>query len=188
MTYLNPSTGSLSISSINLPTTSRAGDNNVVGTANKIINLSELMQQQQQKGFGAQLPDQLDGHDDRMAGQLDGLNDEGVAPSLLLVSTPTTTGETGGQWHDVVVTKDTTYVVTEYSVRTGDAVDAPVLKRALEPNTAYKFRVAGINACGRGAWSEQVAFVTCQPGFPGAPSNIKISKVVSFLPSRLNNF
>jgi host cell factor len=24
----------------------------------------------------------------------------------------------------------------------------------LQPGTAYKFRVAGINACGRGSWSE----------------------------------
>lgn len=27
-------------------------------------------------------------------------------------------------------------------------------KAELEPGTAYKFRVAGINACGRGEWSE----------------------------------
>jgi len=46
----------------------------------------------------------------------------------------------------------------------------------LQPGTAYKFRVAGINACGRGAWSEISAFKTCLPGFPGAPSAIKISK------------
>ena len=46
----------------------------------------------------------------------------------------------------------------------------------LAPGTAYKFRVAGINACGRGAWSEVSAFKTCLPGFPGAPSAIKISK------------
>ncbi len=51
--------------------------------------------------------------------------------------------------------------------------------RKLEPGVAYKFRVAGMNACGRGPWSEQSAFVTCLPGFPGAPSNIKISKVLS---------
>ncbi len=45
-----------------------------------------------------------------------------------------------------------------------------------QPGTAYKFRVAGINACGRGPWSEVSAFKTCLPGFPGAPSAIKISK------------
>ena len=62
-----------------------------------------------------------------------------------------------------------------------DVVSVPdhsVLKRQeLQPGTAYKFRVAGINACGRGLFSEVSAFKTCLPGFPGAPSAIKISKV-----------
>lgn len=55
-----------------------------------------------------------------------------------------------------------------------------VIKKQLEPGVAYKFRVAGINSCGRGPWSELSAFVTCLPGFPGAPSSIKISKVICF--------
>ncbi|KAJ8914754.1 hypothetical protein NQ315_013257, partial [Exocentrus adspersus] len=46
----------------------------------------------------------------------------------------------------------------------------------LEPGTAYKFRVAAINSVGRGDWSEVSAFKTCLPGFPGAPSAIKIAK------------
>lgn len=50
-------------------------------------------------------------------------------------------------------------------------------KQELQPGTAYKFRVAAINACGRGPWSEVSAFKTCLPGYPGAPSAIKISKV-----------
>lgn len=50
-------------------------------------------------------------------------------------------------------------------------------KMELQPGTAYKFRVAGINACGRGSFSEISAFKTCLPGFPGAPCAIKISKV-----------
>lgn len=50
-------------------------------------------------------------------------------------------------------------------------------KVELQPGTAYKFRVAGINICGRGAFSEVSAFKTCLPGFPGAPCAIKISKV-----------
>ncbi|CAB4058059.1 HCFC [Lepeophtheirus salmonis] len=55
--------------------------------------------------------------------------------------------------------------------------DGNTLKKVeLQPGTAYKFRVAGINACGRGMWSEVSAFKTCLPGFPGAPSAIKISK------------
>ena len=56
------------------------------------------------------------------------------------------------------------------------------LKRLeLQPGTAYKFRVAAINSCGRGPFSEVTAFKTCLPGFPGAPSSIKISKVSHFL-------
>jgi hypothetical protein len=62
-----------------------------------------------------------------------------------------------------------------------DVVSVPdhsVLKRQeLQPGTAYKFRVAGINTCGRGPFSEVSAFKTCLPGYPGAPSAIKISKV-----------
>jgi host cell factor len=49
-------------------------------------------------------------------------------------------------------------------------------KLELQPGTAYKFRVAGVNSCGRCFWSEVSAFKTCLPGFPGAPSAIKISK------------
>jgi hypothetical protein len=85
-------------------------------------------------------------------------------------------------WHDVAITKELTYLVSEYNVKSSNAhvVDENAmncLKRKLEPGVAYKFRVAAINACGRGPWSDQSAFQTCQPGFPGAPSNIKISKV-----------
>lgn len=77
-------------------------------------------------------------------------------------------------------------------------VDHSVLKKQeLLPGTAYKFRVAGINACGRGPWSEVSAFKTCLPGYPGAPSAIKISKVgnnlylslsLSFIELRFGNY
>lgn len=56
---------------------------------------------------------------------------------------------------------------------------AQMKKMELQPGTAYKFRVAGINACGRGSFSEISAFKTCLPGFPGAPCAIKISKVIT---------
>ena len=50
-------------------------------------------------------------------------------------------------------------------------------KTDLEPGTVYKLRLCGVNACGLGPWSEVANFKTCVPGFPGAPSAIKISKI-----------
>lgn len=47
----------------------------------------------------------------------------------------------------------------------------------LQPGKAYKFRVCAINSCGSGPFSDIAAFKTCMPGFPGAPSAIRISKV-----------
>jgi len=88
-------------------------------------------------------------------------------------------------WFDVGIIKGTSCTVSSYYLPNGDLEkseidieDSETLAKKLElqPGTAYKFRVAGINACGRGAWSEISAFKTCLPGFPGAPSAIKISK------------
>uniref|UniRef100_UPI00398F01A2 host cell factor 1-like isoform X2 n=1 Tax=Pristiophorus japonicus TaxID=55135 RepID=UPI00398F01A2 len=93
------------------------------------------------------------------------------------------------QWYDVGVFKTTSTVVVSYFLPaegsqgeedgSGDNIpDHSNLKTVkLQSGTAYKFRVAGINACGRGPYSEISAFKTCMPGFPGAPSAIKISKV-----------
>ncbi|CAF93413.1 unnamed protein product, partial [Tetraodon nigroviridis] len=90
------------------------------------------------------------------------------------------------QWYDVGIVKVTNMVVSHYyvpydgSVMDGDSGVIPdysqMKKVELQPGTAYKFRVAGINICGRGAFSEVSAFKTCLPGFPGAPCAIKISK------------
>ncbi|XP_032331369.1 host cell factor 1 isoform X6 [Camelus ferus] len=91
------------------------------------------------------------------------------------------------QWFDVGVIKGTNVMVTHYFLPPDDAVQSDddsgtvpdynqLKKQELQPGTAYKFRVAGINACGRGPFSEISAFKTCLPGFPGAPCAIKISK------------
>uniref|UniRef100_A0AAZ3RKC1 Host cell factor 1 n=1 Tax=Oncorhynchus tshawytscha TaxID=74940 RepID=A0AAZ3RKC1_ONCTS len=91
------------------------------------------------------------------------------------------------QWFDVGMVKVTNTVVTHYYLPDEDAaaVDddsgtipdySQMRKMDLQPGTAYKFRVAGINTCGRGNFSEVSAFKTCLPGFPGAPCAIKISK------------
>ncbi|CDW53853.1 Kelch 5 and Kelch 1 and Kelch 4 and Kelch 3 domai n containing protein [Trichuris trichiura] len=46
----------------------------------------------------------------------------------------------------------------------------------LLPGVAYRFRVAALNACGRGPWSEFSTFRTCVPGFPGAPASIRVTR------------
>ena len=88
-------------------------------------------------------------------------------------------------WFDVGIIKGTSCTVSSYYLPNGDLEKSEIdvegdeslaKKLELQPGTAYKFRVAGVNACGRGAWSEISAFKTCLPGFPGAPSAIKISK------------
>lgn len=90
------------------------------------------------------------------------------------------------QWYDVGVVKGTNFTVQHYYLPSDDVLDINTalttdifknrVKIPLEPGTAYKFRVAAVNSCGRSAWSEVSAFKTCLPGFPGAPSAIKISK------------
>lgn len=93
------------------------------------------------------------------------------------------------RWFDVGIVKVTNMVVTHFYVpydddsgaaaddNSGRTPDYSSMKKVdLQPGTAYKFRVAGINICGRGSFSEVSAFKTCLPGFPGAPCAIKISK------------
>ncbi|KAK7895961.1 hypothetical protein WMY93_021286 [Mugilogobius chulae] len=47
----------------------------------------------------------------------------------------------------------------------------------LSPGQTYRFRVAGLNSFGAGDFSPVSEFKTCQPGFPGAPSAVKITKL-----------
>ncbi|XP_041636513.1 host cell factor 2 isoform X2 [Cheilinus undulatus] len=49
-------------------------------------------------------------------------------------------------------------------------------KQELSPGQTYRFRVAGINCYGQGDFSQVSEFKTCQPGFPGAPSAVRITK------------
>lgn len=59
-----------------------------------------------------------------------------------------------------------------------DVPDYRLLKKQdLFPGTVYRFRVAAINGCGVGPFSKVSEFKTCIPGFPGAPSTVKITKV-----------
>lgn len=58
-------------------------------------------------------------------------------------------------------------------------------KQELLPGTAYKYRMAGINVCGLGAFSEISAFKTglhCYPGTPSAvfASTIRLSSAFSY--------
>uniref|UniRef100_A0A3B4AIJ7 Host cell factor Kelch-repeats domain-containing protein n=1 Tax=Periophthalmus magnuspinnatus TaxID=409849 RepID=A0A3B4AIJ7_9GOBI len=50
-------------------------------------------------------------------------------------------------------------------------------REQLLPGQSYRFRVAGLNKFGAGDFSSVSEFKTCQPGFPGAPSAVKITKV-----------
>ncbi|KAM7443944.1 Host cell factor2 [Porites harrisoni] len=95
--------------------------------------------------------------------------------------------QSSSQWYDVGIVKGISMMVTHYYLSPESTTNEANLdiesgsehnlkKQELLPGTAYKFRVAAINACGRGPFSDVSAFKTCLPGFPGAPSAIKISK------------
>ena len=70
-------------------------------------------------------------------------------------------------WYNVGVIKGTSYTVSKYLLLDDDDDEASILdidstlakKVILEPGTAYKFRVAAVNSCGRGPWSE--VFCNC---------------------------
>jgi len=85
----------------------------------------------------------------------------------------------GEMWFDVAVVKGSSLVVSHHHANPSQddmSENKPSERLELSPGTTYKFRLAAINACGRGEFSEPAAFKTCVPGFPGAPSSIRISK------------
>lgn len=67
-------------------------------------------------------------------------------------------------WFDVGVIKGTTFTVQHYYLPGEEPIDIsqPLptdvfkgrTKIFLEPGTAYKFRVAAVNSCGKSGWSE----------------------------------
>ena len=127
---------------------------------------------------------QVDGMDDSQ--QSDITNDKGS--SELFESFMSLNQEYSNAWYDIVISSALSYTVTEYSLspagadlNKADQTTVALFKKQLEPGTAYKFRVSGINACGKGPWSEVSAFSTCMPGYPGAPSSIKITKVLFYV-------
>ncbi|XP_068800415.1 host cell factor 2 isoform X1 [Struthio camelus] len=95
------------------------------------------------------------------------------------------------QWYDVGIFKSNTAVVSQFyllpeetlsisnKMENADVPDYRLLKKQdLFPGTVYRFRVAAINGCGVGPFSKVSEFKTCIPGFPGAPSTVKITKSV----------
>ncbi|XP_038612131.1 host cell factor 2 isoform X2 [Tachyglossus aculeatus] len=103
--------------------------------------------------------------------------------------TPGKAGER--RWCDVGIFKNNTALVSQFyllpsgtssisnKVGNTNAPDYSLLKKQdLIPGTVYRFRVAAINGCGIGPFSKVSEFKTCIPGFPGAPSAVKISKNV----------
>ncbi|KAM4748835.1 host cell factor 2 [Rhinophrynus dorsalis] len=93
------------------------------------------------------------------------------------------------QWCDVGIFKTNSAVVTQFFLLPegkqdtsdkGADPDIPYYKQLkkhdLLPGSVYRFRVAAINGRGVGHFSKISEFKTCIPGFPGAPSSVKITK------------
>ncbi|KAF1758391.1 hypothetical protein GCK72_014849 [Caenorhabditis remanei] len=99
-------------------------------------------------------------------------------------------------WFDVGIIKNASINVTHYfnarqqplEKQLHDLVEHNAFKCINEPNftaedkvalingQTYRFRVSAINGLGKGAWSETASFKTCVPGYPSAPSSIRITK------------
>lgn len=96
--------------------------------------------------------------------------------------------EEDAKWHTVGIFPNLSTTVTSYidnsvwtsaglSLNSDEIPDLSQYERLnLEPGTAYRFRIRALNSVGASDWSEISSFKTCLPGFPGAPSAIKISK------------
>ncbi|XP_069811701.1 host cell factor 2 isoform X1 [Dendropsophus ebraccatus] len=93
------------------------------------------------------------------------------------------------QWYDVGIFQSNSAVVTHFfllpdsnqssanKIADVDLSDYTMLKKHdLCPGSLYRFRVAAINGRGIGPFSKISQFKTCSPGFPGAPSSVKVTK------------
>ncbi|KAJ6222140.1 hypothetical protein RDWZM_000685 [Blomia tropicalis] len=103
-----------------------------------------------------------------------------------------TESQNSEQWYDVGIFKTNHCSISEYYAPKDDTTDydpernidlsnVPTYmnytKVPLEPGTTYRIRVAAINPCGRGPWSDVFTNLkTCIPGYPPAPTSIKITK------------
>ena len=56
------------------------------------------------------------------------------------------------------------FLISQANLDVESGSEQSLKKQELMPGTAYKFRVAAINACGRGPFSDVSAFKTCLPG------------------------
>ncbi|XP_035257315.1 host cell factor 2 isoform X2 [Anguilla anguilla] len=114
--------------------------------------------------------------------------DQGHATAASAPNSVPLTGERSHDhmWYDVGVFRTLFSEVTQYSLppentqgtgKVGEPSDCSGReKQDLSPGVTYRFRVAGINSCGQGDFGPVSEFKTCQPGFPGAPSAVKITK------------
>ncbi|XP_030070275.1 host cell factor 2 isoform X2 [Microcaecilia unicolor] len=113
-------------------------------------------------------------------------NNQAVDP---VAQSPSTVTKTDSQWYDVGIFQDNNTVVTQFYLlpeerhnlsNKEENTDIPdnslLMKQDLMPGSVYRFRVAAINGCGVGPFSKVSEFKTCIPGFPGAPSAVKIIK------------
>lgn len=97
------------------------------------------------------------------------------------------------KWCAVGIFKTTTHIVQNYINYSDfdngkvaqlnidnipDLTNAALYKRIkMEAGQCYRFRVGTINKFGCSEFSEISSFKTCLPGYPGAPSKIKITKI-----------
>ncbi|CAD5218519.1 unnamed protein product [Bursaphelenchus okinawaensis] len=79
---------------------------------------------------------------------------------------------TPSEWCYVGQVKNAICKITEYTINTPEGPKTA----KMEAGFIYQFRVSASNACGQTPWSEPVSYKTGVPGFPGAPSSIKITK------------